>query len=122
MKGFKRPRCEPEASRPGEFAGDPGGEQDGSGRLATGGDTSTGSRTLPCAPGTHKLQLLPRFLLDSFVEGIHYVVDYDGLVIKVADELFRANHAGTSVWEQKVGAKHVSVGIETWWAARTETP
>ena len=63
--------------------------------------------------GTHNLQFLPGFLLDSTVEGIHYVVDYDGFVIKVVDELFRANHAGTSVWEQKVGANHFSVGIET---------
>ncbi|MFO0757620.1 MAG: N-acetylmuramoyl-L-alanine amidase [Byssovorax sp.] len=63
--------------------------------------------------GTHHLSFLPGFLLDSTVEGIHYVVDYDGFVIKVLDEFYRANHAGTSVWEQKVGANHFTVGIET---------
>ena len=41
------------------------------------------------------------------------MVDYDGFVIKVLDELYRANHAGGSAWEQRVAANQWTVGIET---------
>jgi N-acetyl-anhydromuramyl-L-alanine amidase AmpD len=44
--------------------------------------------------------------------SIHYVVDYDGFVIKGLDEFYRANHARGSAWEQRVAANDFSVGIE----------
>lgn len=46
--------------------------------------------------------------------SIHYLVDYDGFVIKTIDEHFRSNHADVnSVWSRRVAANHFSVGVET---------
>ena len=75
--------------------------------------------------GTHHLSFLPGFIANPRTvttngksateneESIHYVVDYDGFVIKVLDEFYRANHAGGSAWEQRVAANQWTVGIET---------
>ena len=65
--------------------------------------------------GTHHLSFLPGFISDSNKEqtSIHYVVDYDGFVIKVLDEFFRANHGGWSLWDQRLRVNQFTVGIET---------
>ena len=75
---------------------------------------------------THHLSFLPGFIKNPFLgpnakgeivmkneESIHYLVDVDGFVVKVLDELYRANHAGHSAWEQRVAANDFTVGIET---------
>ena len=63
--------------------------------------------------GTHNLSFLPGFIADGNVTSIHYVIDYDGFVIKTLDEFYRANHGGGSVWETKVSVNQFTVGFET---------
>ena len=63
--------------------------------------------------GTHNLPFLRGFLSDSQVTGSHYLVDFDGFVIKLVDEYFKTNHAGGSLWRQRASVNQFSVGIET---------
>lgn len=42
----------------------------------------------------------------------HYLMDHDGHVIKTAEDLRRANHAGISKWAGRLGVSTPSIGIE----------
>lgn len=51
----------------------------------------------------------------NFVGGtisVHYVVDVDGHVVKMADERNFTNHAGFSAWRDAVDISEISIGIE----------
>jgi N-acetyl-anhydromuramyl-L-alanine amidase AmpD len=55
--------------------------------------------------------------INTFLNGhndknAHYVVDRDGHVIKTAEDLRRANQAGTSRWRGRTGLNASSIGIE----------
>lgn len=42
----------------------------------------------------------------------HYLIDHDGHVVKTAEDLRRANHAGVSNWAGRTGVSGPSIGIE----------
>jgi|GEM_PF-2130362 len=42
----------------------------------------------------------------------HYLMDHDGHVVKTAEDLRRANHAGISRWAGRLGVSGPSIGIE----------
>jgi N-acetyl-anhydromuramyl-L-alanine amidase AmpD len=52
------------------------------------------------------------FLNQNSVTNAHYVIDHDGHVVKTAEDLRRANQAGTSSWRGRIGLNGSSIGIE----------
>ncbi len=62
---------------------------------------------------THNMPAIGGHLADSGETGSHYWVDFDGFVIKMVDEYYKTNHAGTSLWTQRASVNQFSVGIET---------
>jgi N-acetyl-anhydromuramyl-L-alanine amidase AmpD len=52
------------------------------------------------------------FLSAGSASNAHYLIDHDGHVIKSAEDLRRANQAGTSRWRGRIGLNGLSIGIE----------
>ena len=75
--------------------------------------TRTPPAVLIHGTATHNMPAIGGHLLDSGETGSHYWVDFDGFVIKMVDEFYKTNHAGSSLWAQKASVNQFSVGIET---------
>lgn len=67
----------------------------------TGGPTSGGA--------IHNVFLQPTQAVE---ESTHYVIDVDGHVMKLMDDLREANHAGCSIWDGRPSVNDYSIGIE----------
>lgn len=52
------------------------------------------------------------FLSKSVEENCHYIIDIDGHVAKLTNDLREANHAGCSIWDGRKVVKEYSIGIE----------
>ncbi|WP_280252755.1 N-acetylmuramoyl-L-alanine amidase [Nocardia abscessus] len=52
------------------------------------------------------------FLNASAIGNAHYLIDVDGHVVKLTNDLREANHAGKSIWDGRQGVNAYSIGIE----------
>jgi N-acetyl-anhydromuramyl-L-alanine amidase AmpD/outer membrane protein OmpA-like peptidoglycan-associated protein len=67
-------------------------------------------------------QVIGGFINDPHKSSVHYVVDVDGLVVKMVQDSEVANHAGRSFFGGQSGVNDFSIGVEICNVINTEFP